>query len=88
MLSVWIVTTALLLYVAVAWMWSPSQRQLKEEYDEYELLYCNKSDAVSRIGVFINRLHFKIVCRRKEILFAILMAWIVVTLTLRWINNL
>ncbi len=82
--ELWLLVSALLAYAIVAYLWSPSLQQLRKEYEDADSSYRQHETAIARIGMFVNRWHFKIANNRGIIVISIAMTWLVITAI--WIN--
>jgi hypothetical protein len=79
MFETWLLISGILCYAIIAYMLSPSLRQLKQEHDNAKQMYLNRGSLIGKVGMAINNWHYEIVNKRIAIIIFILLIWIVVT---------
>ena len=50
------------------------------EYENARCKYCKSKSVIYLIGMFVNELHYKIVCNRKSVVGLIILVWLVLTI--------
>lgn len=85
MTGIWLVATGVLVYAIWAAMMSPLAMQLRKEYDDAEAMYQSGNGPVARLGLLVNRLHFRIVSNQARSILVVAAIWMLATMS--WIGS-
>lgn len=85
MFETWLLISGILFYAILAYLWSPSLKQLKQEHDDAEEMYLKRGGLIGKMGILINNWHYEIINKRATIILLIVLIWIVATAL--WVIN-